>query len=50
MKAASSHKGKALYLPLRMALTGLPHGPELKLLLPLMGRERVLKRLSGVVG
>ncbi len=50
VKAASSRKGKALYLPLRMALTGLPHGPELKLLLPLMGRERVLKRLSGVVG
>lgn len=50
VKAASGRKGKGLYLPLRMALTGLPHGPELKLLLPLIGRERVLKRLNGVTG
>jgi glutamyl-tRNA synthetase len=50
VKTASGRKGKGLYLPLRMALTGLPHGPELKLLLPLMGRERALKRLNGVTG
>ncbi len=50
VKDATGRKGKGLYLPLRMALTGLPHGPELKLLLPLIGRERVLKRLSGVTG
>ncbi|MSO98357.1 MAG: glutamate--tRNA ligase [Rhodospirillaceae bacterium] len=50
VKEATGRKGKGLYLPLRMALTGLPHGPELKLLLPLIGRERVLKRLSGVTG
>ncbi|MBL8644651.1 MAG: glutamate--tRNA ligase, partial [Rhodospirillaceae bacterium] len=48
VKTATGRKGKGLYLPLRMALTGLPHGPELKLLLPLIGRERALKRLSGV--
>jgi glutamyl-tRNA synthetase len=50
VKVATGRKGKGLYLPLRMALTGLPHGPELKLLLPLIGRDRALKRLSGVTG
>ncbi|MDX2142339.1 MAG: glutamate--tRNA ligase [Rhodospirillaceae bacterium] len=48
VKDASGRKGKGLFLPLHMALTGLPHGPELKLLLPLIGRERAMKRLSGV--
>ncbi|MCB2107932.1 MAG: glutamate--tRNA ligase [Rhodobacteraceae bacterium] len=48
VKAATGRKGKGLFLPLRMALTGLPHGPELKYVLPLIGRERALKRLNGV--
>ncbi|MGL5113887.1 MAG: glutamate--tRNA ligase, partial [Beijerinckiaceae bacterium] len=47
VKAATGRKGKALFMPLRKALTGLEHGPELKLLLPLMGRGKVLARLSG---
>jgi len=40
-------KGKALFMPLRLALTGLAHGPEMKKLLPLIGSERARKRLSG---
>jgi glutamyl-tRNA synthetase len=47
VKQATGRKGKGLFMPLRMALTGLDHGPELKALLPLMGRDRVLKRLQG---
>ncbi len=47
VKEASGHKGKALFLPLRQALTGLDHGPELKALLPLIGRERAAARLAG---
>ncbi len=47
VKAASGRKGKALFLPLRLALTGLDHGPELKALLPLIGRERAEARLAG---
>ena len=39
--------GKALFMPLRLALTGRKSGPELAPLLPLMGRERVLARLNG---
>jgi glutamyl-tRNA synthetase len=41
----AGRKGKALYLPLRQALTGEEHGPDLKGLLPLIGRARVLERL-----
>ena len=40
MKTATGRKGKELFMPLRQALTGVDHGPELKLLLPLIGRER----------
>ena len=47
VKAETGAKGKALFLPLRLALTGREHGPELKNLLPLIGRERALARLSG---
>lgn len=46
VKTATGRKGKALFLPLRLALTGLDHGPELAQLLPLIGRERALERLS----
>lgn len=49
IKAATGRKGKELFLPLRLALTGLDHGPELARLLPLIGRERALERLAGHV-
>lgn len=44
VKDASGRKGKALFLPLRLALTGLVSGPELADLLPLLGREGTLAR------
>lgn len=44
--AASGKKGRALFHPLRLALTGREQGPELKALLPLIGRAKVLKRLE----
>jgi glutamyl-tRNA synthetase len=47
VKSATGVKGKALFMPLRLALTGLDHGPELAALLPLIGSERVRARLSG---
>jgi glutamyl-tRNA synthetase len=47
VKQATNRKGRALFLPLRLALTGLEHGPELKSLLPFIGRERALGRLHG---
>lgn len=39
-------RGRKLYMPLRQALTGMDHGPEMKHLLPLIGRERALERLA----
>ncbi|MEI7669435.1 MAG: glutamate--tRNA ligase, partial [Pseudomonadota bacterium] len=39
-------KGKDLFMPLRLALTGEEHGPEMKLFLPLIGYEKTLKRLQ----
>ena len=45
LKEATGRKGKALFMPLRLALTGQPHGPEMSKLLPLMGRKRVAKKL-----
>ena len=47
VKAATGRKGKELFMPLRQALTASDHGPELKLLLPLIGRDRAQKRLKG---
>jgi len=47
VKNATGRKGKDLFMPLRLALTGLDHGPELRLLLPLIGREKTLRRLRG---
>ncbi len=43
--AATGRKGKALFLPLRLALTGREHGPDMNALLPLIGRERAIERL-----
>lgn len=47
IKQATGAKGKALFHPLRLALTGCDAGPELKALLPLIGRARVRDRLTG---
>jgi glutamyl-tRNA synthetase, bacterial family len=47
LKGATGRKGKALFQPLRLALTGVDHGPELKALLPLIGRPTVERRLRG---
>ncbi len=45
--AATARKGKALFMPLRLALTAREHGPELKTLLPLLGRICAQARLRG---
>jgi glutamyl-tRNA synthetase len=45
LKETSGRKGKALFMPLRLALTGHDHGPEMAALLPLIGLERAQARL-----
>ena len=47
--AETGKKGKGLFMPLRLALTGQTRGPEVAGLLPVMGRERIVKRLAGEV-
>lgn len=46
IKEKTGKKGRELFMPLRKALTGMNHGPEMKFLLPLIGDEIVKKRLS----
>jgi glutamyl-tRNA synthetase len=45
--AATGRKGRELFHPLRLALTGRGDGPELAALLPLIGRDRAVARLEG---
>lgn len=47
IKEQTGRKGKMLFHPLRKALTAMDDGPELKILLPLIGYERVYNRLNG---
>jgi glutamyl-tRNA synthetase len=47
VKRAAGAKGRALFHPLRLALTGREDGPEMKKLLPLIGRTRTAARLRG---
>lgn len=49
IKAQTGAKGRALFHPLRLALTAREDGPELKALLPLIGYANVAARLRGEV-
>ncbi|MCY7397876.1 MAG: glutamate--tRNA ligase [Sphingomonas bacterium] len=46
LKATSGRKGRALFHPLRRALTGQDSGPEMAALLPIIGRDRAIARLQ----
>ncbi|WP_427963731.1 glutamate--tRNA ligase [Altererythrobacter sp.] len=46
LKEATGRNGKPLFLPLRQALTGMDHGPDMKELLPLIGEGEVRARLE----
>jgi nondiscriminating glutamyl-tRNA synthetase len=41
-------KGKSLFIPIRVALTGEVHGPEMRKAVPLLGKTRALKRIQSV--
>lgn len=45
LKEATGRKGKTLFMPLRQALTGMDHGPDMAELLPLIGEEEARTRL-----
>lgn len=46
LKDGTGRKGKALFLPLRLALTGMEHGPDMTALLPLIGKDEAVQRLK----
>jgi cysteinyl-tRNA synthetase len=46
VKDKTGRRGRDLFRPLRLALTGAEHGPEMKALLPIIGRERAIARLT----
>ncbi len=46
LKQGTERKGKALFLPLRLALTGMEHGPDMAALLPLIGKDEAVQRLK----
>ncbi|MDQ7010476.1 MAG: glutamate--tRNA ligase, partial [Mariprofundaceae bacterium] len=50
IKAKTGHTGKALFLPLRAALTGVLHGPEMSAVVGFLGRDGVSARLEHVKG
>jgi len=50
LKDATGRKGKALFQPLRLALTGREHGPDMHSLLPLIGEAEALARLERAGG
>ena len=46
IKEKTGRKGKDLFLPLREAFTGMKHGPEMKKLIQLLGRDKILERVK----
>ena len=47
VKDRTGAKGRGLFMPLRKALTGLDHGPDMGAILPLIGRDKAARRLAG---
>ena len=50
LKEATGRKGRPLFLPLRQALTGMDHGPDMGELLPLIGEAEARARLTAAAG
>lgn len=48
IKTITDRKGKSLFLPLRMAITGQERGPNMHDILKLLGRDKVLHRLQSI--
>jgi len=47
VKERTGAKGRGLFMPLRRALTGMDHGPDMAAILPLIGRDKAARRLAG---
>jgi len=49
VKEESGNKGQDLFMPIRLAITGLEHGPELNKIISILGKERIQKKLFEVL-
>jgi len=47
LKESTGRKGRGLFMPLRQALTGMEHGPDMASLLLLIGPDKAAQRLKG---
>lgn len=50
LKDSTGRKGKELFMPLRQALTGQNHGPDMGVLLPVLGEDTARRRLERAAG
>jgi nondiscriminating glutamyl-tRNA synthetase len=48
LQESTGAKGKQLYMPVRIAITGKLHGPELRRVLPVLGRRECIARCEKV--
>ncbi|UOE94229.1 glutamate--tRNA ligase [Alkalihalobacillus sp. LMS39] len=46
---ATGHKGKKLFMPIRVAVTGQTHGPDLEHVIELLGKDVVLSRITALL-
>ncbi len=50
VQKSTGHKGKKLFMPIRVAVTGQVHGPDLMKAIELLGEEKVKARLQRIIG
>ena len=50
VQKSTGHKGKKLFMPIRAAVTGQTHGPELPNAIELLGKDKVKHRIESLLG
>lgn len=50
VQKSTGQKGKNLFMPIRAAVSGQTHGPDLPQAIELLGKEKVLKRIQKIIG
>jgi nondiscriminating glutamyl-tRNA synthetase len=50
IQAKTGAKGRKLYMPLRAAMIGSPHGPDIRVVGPMLGRDELIRRLTLALG
>ncbi|MGD6968828.1 glutamate--tRNA ligase [Rossellomorea vietnamensis] len=50
VQKSTGHKGKKLFMPIRVAVTGQTHGPELPNAIELLGKDKVKHRIESLLG